>query len=113
MFVDCQLLKLFKVALLPTTLTIIFKLLTRLATGVKTNQNAKTAWQVVLRKMSEVGHLAKGVPELKRTCFLIPQENCGHLFCSSDGWSCMSKNAPPADGTTCGPRNVSDISNQT
>ncbi|KAL9963366.1 hypothetical protein ACROYT_G026876 [Oculina patagonica] len=32
--------------------------------------------------------------------------DCGHLWCTSDGYSCLSRNAPVADGTPCGSRNA-------
>ncbi|KAJ7351837.1 metalloendopeptidase [Desmophyllum pertusum] len=32
---------------------------------------------------------------------------CGHLWCTSDGFSCESRYAPSGDGTPCGSRNVS------
>jgi len=32
------------------------------------------------------------------------QSDCGSLFCTSTGWSCYSKVAPPLDGTYCAPR---------
>lgn len=32
------------------------------------------------------------------------QSNCGSLYCTQDGVSCVSQFAPPADGTKCGER---------
>ena len=38
---------------------------------------------------------------------IIFQSDCASLFCTADGYHCLSKVAPPLDGTYCAPRHVS------